>query len=62
MEVQRERASASAERFGGEFDAVRVYQELGVEETQFLGHTRRSESGAVIVGMVVDGVPVDRSS
>ena len=60
MEAQRERASASAERFGGEFDVVRVYQELGLEETTFLGY-ETLESAAVIVGMVVDGAQSERA-
>ena len=59
MEAQRERAGASAERFGGEFGAVRVYQELGVEETRFLGY-ETIETRSVIVGMVVDGIPAER--
>ena len=60
MEAQRERAGASAERFGGEFDAVRVYQELGVEATRFHGY-ETLETRSVIVGMVVDGMPVERA-
>ncbi len=60
MEAQRERAGASAERFGGEFDAVRVYQEIGLEETRFLGY-ETIETRSVIVGMVVDGIPAERA-
>ncbi len=60
MEAQRERAGASAERFGGEFDALRVYQELGVEETRFLGY-ETLEAQTVIVGMVVDGEQAARA-
>ena len=60
MEAQRERAGASAERFGGEFDAVRVYQELGVEATRFHGY-ETLETRSVIVGMVVDGMPAERA-
>ena len=60
MEAQRARAGASAERFGGEFDAVRVYQELGVEATRFHGY-ETLETRSVIVGMVVDGMPVERA-
>ena len=60
MEAQRERAGASAERFGGEFDALRVYQELGVGETRFLGY-ETLESRSVIVGMVVDGEQAERA-
>ena len=60
MDAQRERAGASAERFGGEFGAVRVYQELGVEETRFLGY-ETIETRSVIVGMVVDGIPAERA-
>ena len=60
MKAQRERARASAERFGGEFDAVRVYQELGVDGTRFLGY-ETLEAQSVIVGMVVDGAPAERA-
>ena len=60
MAAQRERAGASAVRFGGEFDAVRVYQELGIGGTRFLGY-ETLEAGSVIVGMVVDGVPAERA-
>ena len=38
MEAQRERARAAAERFGGDFDAIRAYQDLGVGDTRFLGY------------------------
>ena len=60
MEAQRERAGASAERFGGEFDALRVYQELGVGETRFLGY-ETLKAQAVIVGLVVDGEQAERA-
>ena len=60
MAAQRARAGASAERFGGEFDAVRVYQELGIGGTRFLGY-ETLEAGSVIVGMVVDGAPAERA-
>ncbi len=59
MEAQRERAGASAERFGGEFEALRVYQELGVGETPFLGY-ETLQAQTSIVGLVVDGAPVER--
>ena len=59
MEAQRERAGASADRFGGEFDALRVYQELGVESTRFLGY-ETLETRSLIMGMVVDGAPGER--
>ena len=58
MEAQRERARASAERFGGDFDAIRAYQDMGVGGTRFLGYETLS-ARAVIVGMLVDGAPAE---
>ena len=60
MEAQRERARASAERFGGDFDAIRAYQDLGVGGTRFLGYETLS-ANSVIVGMLIDGKPVERA-
>ena len=60
MESQRERARASAERFGGDFDAIRAYQDLGVGGTPFLGYEALTAQ-SVIVGMLVEGRPVERA-
>ncbi len=60
MEAQRERARASAERFGGDFDAIRAYQDLGVGGTPFLGYEALTAQ-SVIVGMLVEGGPVERA-
>ena len=60
MEAQRERARASAERFGGDFDAIRAYQDLGVGGTPFLGYEALTAQ-SVIVGMLVEGQPVERA-
>ena len=58
MEAQRERARASAERFGGDFDAIRAYQDLGVGGTPFLGYEALTAQ-SVIVGMLLEGRPVE---
>ncbi len=60
MEAQRERARAAAERFGGDFDAIRAYQDLGVGATRFLGYEALTAQ-TVIVGMLIDGKPVERA-
>ena len=60
MEAQRARARASAERFGGDFDAIRAYQDLGVGGTPFLGYEALTAQ-SVIVGMLWDGRPVERA-
>ena len=60
MEAQRERARAAAERFGGDFDAIRAYQDLGVGGTRFLGYEALTAQ-SVIVGMLIDGKPVERA-
>ena len=60
MEAQRERARAASERFGGDFDAIRAYQDLGVGSTRFLGYEALTAQ-SVIVGMLIDGKPVERA-
>ncbi len=60
MEAQRERARAAAEGFGGDFNAIRAYQDLGVGGTRFLGYEALTAQ-SVIVGMLVDGKPVERA-
>ncbi len=60
MEAQRERARAAAEGFGGDFDAIRAYQDLGVGGTRFLGYEALTAE-SVIVGMLIDGKPVERA-
>ena len=60
MEAQRARARASAERFGGDFDAIRAYQDLGVGGSPFLGYEALTAQ-SVIVGMLVEGRPVERA-
>ena len=60
MEAQRERARAAAERFGGDFDAIRAYQDLGVGAARFLGYEALTAQ-SVIVGMLIDGKPVEQA-
>ena len=60
MEDQRQRARAAAERFGGDFDAIRAYQDLGVDGTPFLGYEALIAQ-TVIMGMLIDGKPADRA-
>ena len=55
MESQRERARAAGGKFSGDFDTQRVYQELGVQGTRFLGYETLS-APSVTVALLVDGV------
>ena len=55
MEAQQERSRAAGDKFGGDFYAQRVYQELGVQGTRFLGYETLS-TPSVTVALLVDGV------
>ena len=60
MEAQRERGRAAA-RFGGARDVHRTYDALGADATAFLGY-EQLEADSVIVGMLIDGQPVEEAS
>ena len=60
MEAQREQGRA-ATGFGGELDAVRVYQEMGAGGTGFLGY-ETTTAPSMVAGLVTDGVSVDKVS
>jgi alanyl-tRNA synthetase len=60
MEAQRERAR-SASHFGGDFDAARVYQELGIGSTTFLGYEALTAT-SVVVGLLAEGQPVNQAT
>jgi alanyl-tRNA synthetase len=57
MEAQRERGRAAG-GFGGNADSKRVYEELGVEDTPFVGYETLI-SNTSIVAIVKDGAAVD---
>ncbi|MFH1141141.1 MAG: alanine--tRNA ligase, partial [Chloroflexota bacterium] len=57
MESQRQRARAAG-GFGGAFEKVLAYHELGVPHTRFLGYETTSAKSDV-VGLLVDGVSSD---
>ncbi len=59
MEAQRQRARAVG-GFGTGLEAMRVYQELGVAGTRFLGYETLSAS-SVVVALLVDGVSADKA-
>lgn len=59
MEAQRERARA-ASGFGGDTDTLRVYQEIGVGGTRFLGY-ETTTAPSVVVGLLVDGATVNQT-
>ncbi len=60
MDKQREKGRAAA-GFGGEFDALRVYQEMGAGDTRFLGY-ETTTAPSVVAGLVADGVSVEKVS
>jgi alanyl-tRNA synthetase len=59
METQRERGRAAG-GFGGSAESTRVYEELGIEDTPFVGYETLA-SDTSIVAMVKDGASVDEA-
>ena len=53
MEAQRERARAAG-GFGGDFERLRVYQELGTGHTTFLGY-ETAHARSEVIGIIVNG-------
>jgi alanyl-tRNA synthetase len=60
MEAQRERGRAAG-GFGGNADSTRVYEELGVEDTPFVGY-EKLVSATSVIAIVKDGAAVDSAS
>ncbi len=60
MVAQRDRARAAA-GFGGDADATRIYQELGVGGTRFLGYYATTAS-SVVVALISEGESVDKAA
>ena len=61
MERQRERARAASAGFGGDAEQRRVYEQLGVDYTEFLGYDGTTAQ-SVVIGMIKDGGLVDSAS
>ena len=61
MEAQRLRGRVAGERFGGGYDAQRLYQEMVVGQIEFLGY-ETTTAPSVITGLIVDGRPVNEVS
>ncbi len=59
METQRERGRAAG-GFGGNAESTRVYEELGIEDTPFVGYETLA-SDTSIVAIVKDGASVDEA-
>ena len=59
VEKDRERSRAAGEKFGGDADAQRRYEPFG--HTAFLGY-ETTTAPSEIVGLLVDGAPVDRAT
>ena len=51
----------AGERFGGGYDAQRLYQEMGVGQVNFLGY-ETTTAPSVITGLIVNGLPVNEVS
>ena len=60
MEAQRERGRAAG-GFGGDRDSTRVYEQLGLDDTPFVGYETLT-SNTVITAIVVDGESVESAS
>ena len=60
MRRHAETSRGEDKKFGGDFDAIRVYQDLGVGSTTFLGYETLAAS-SVVVGLLVDGQPVNQA-
>jgi alanyl-tRNA synthetase len=61
MEDHKRESRGEGEKFGGDFDAVRAYQDLGVGSTTFLGYETLNAS-PVVVGMLRVGQQVSQST
>ena len=61
MERQRERARAASAGFGGDAEQRRVYEQLGVDFTEFLGYDGTTAE-SVVIGMIKDGGLVNSAS
>ena len=56
MAAQRNRARASS-KFGGDQSKIRVYEELGIGSTKFIGYDKLT-GNSVVVGLVLEGQSV----
>ena len=56
MEAQRERGRAAG-GFGGKIESTRVYEELGLKDTPFVGY-KKLVSKTTVVAIVKDGSPI----
>ena len=61
MDRQRQRARAASAGFSGDAEQRRIYEQLGVDHTEFLGYEGTSAE-SVVIGMIKDGVLVDSAS
>jgi alanyl-tRNA synthetase len=63
MQLQRDRGRSSA-KFGGDTDVLRIYEELGVTDTPFVGYEAETatRSDSEVVGIIKDGGIVQEAS
>ena len=61
MDVQRDRARVAGKKFDLDFQGDRVYQELRLAPTEFVGY-QVLEHSSVILALILDGVSVDQVS
>ena len=60
MEAQRQRGRAAVGKFGGGFETLRRYQEMGAGATHFLGY-ETTTAPSVVVALLVDGESVEKA-
>jgi alanyl-tRNA synthetase len=60
MEAQRSQSRGEGKRFGGDFDQIRVYQELGVDSSVFLGYEALL-APTTVVGLLIEGERVSQA-
>ena len=61
MDRQRERARAASAGFSGDAEQRRIYEQLGVDYTEFLGY-EGTTAESVVIGMIKGGVLVHSAS
>ena len=61
MDRQRQRARAASAGFSGDAEQRRIYEQLAVDHTEFLGY-EGTTAESVVIGMIKDGVLVDSAS
>ena len=61
MDRQRQRARAASAGFSGDAEQRRIYEQLGVDHTEFLGY-EGTTAESVVIGMIKDGALIESAS